>query len=296
MPRNVRNTESNCQGWSIWKKNETINVKHVNNWSKTKKHTKNICKKIEQENENVMLHLSFQHLNLCIHLLLHLNLLLGSTTKQHQTVLLKEQQQLFQKVPSKKSRSFQAYLRLSYNFRLISRLISISSIQDDEVEKQRFFKREKTCSVRQKEGIHFRFSEIWRHELHNAQKKRTSLCWKRWKWCLSIQTKALFTVDIERNVINAEYRQYHNTDTEKSQYVGKCQYSLNLRINTHRCLENRWCPLWRLLLDTLLTLQTLLDPFGSDIKTRFHIPFYSFYLLLNLLSWMSYAKFIWCQI
>ena len=40
-------------------------------------------KKIEQENETAMLNLSFQHLNLCIHLLLCLNLFLGLTTKQH---------------------------------------------------------------------------------------------------------------------------------------------------------------------------------------------------------------------
>ena len=39
-------------------------------------------------------------------------------------------------------------------------------------------------------------------------------------------------------------------------------------------------------------LKTLLGPFGSHIKTRFHTPSCSFHSLSNLITWMSYAKFI----
>ena len=64
---------------------------------------------------------------------------------------------------------------------------------------------------------------------------------------------------------------------EKSQYVGKSEYSLHLRINTHRN------DVWRKV-ETyhLITLKALLDPFGSHIKTHFHTSFCSFYSLSNL--------------
>ena len=41
----------------------------------------------------------------------------------------------------------------------------------------------------------------------------------------------------------------------------------------------------------LIILKTLLGPFGSHIKTRFHTPSCSFHSLSNLTTWMSYAKF-----
>ena len=43
---------------------------------------------------------------------------------------------------------------------------------------------------------------------------------------------------------------------------------------------------------SLIILKTLLDLFGSHIETRFHTPFCSFHSLSNLITWMSYAKFI----
>ena len=42
----------------------------------------------------------------------------------------------------------------------------------------------------------------------------------------------------------------------------------------------------------LFILKALLGPFGSHIKTPFHTPSCSFNFLLNLITWMSYAKFI----
>ena len=137
---------------------------------------------------------------------------------------------------------------------------------------------------------------------------------------------------------------------KKSQYIGKSEYSLNLRISTHR---NDVCrtdgPPWdnhfqmpgqnfnphakftiikevynkslsklktRSLLEQkedfafwnlklfphkvwtyhLIILKTLLDSFGSHVKTRFHTLFCSFHSFSSLITWMSYAKFIWRQI
>ena len=47
---------------------------------------------------------------------------------------------------------------------------------------------------------------------------------------------------------------------------------------------------------SLIILKTLLCPFASHIKTRFHTPSCSFHFLSNLIKWMSYAKLISRQI
>ena len=53
-----------------------------------------------------------------------------------------------------------------------------------------------------KEGILTNFSQIWRHKLHNARHKRSSLHWEGSRWPTYVQAKTLSALDFEGDSSN----------------------------------------------------------------------------------------------